>query len=364
MHRKLSILLLVLVVGWLVFAWMRREAKPDALGMPEASAPPSQTPAESTPVELAATPAAGEQREEARPPPTAGAESPAAASADSAQLVVRAISAVDRRPLANVRVVLFAIDPSSKSQTGGQSVDGTKGSARTSPITEREGRVEFELPPGTAYQIWARGEDGQSGDAGEVEVQALRPGEKREVVIELKTGDDLHYFGRLLAREGRAPSAGARILVAHVEHSWSDRDGLDAPGQADSKPLSSVATDADGRFELSMPSWQTIEVRVEARGFSGMSLGIAPEHDAPERAQEVLLTRSAALHARLADAGGGVPPDGAIRLWTEGYNLLESEGGESARTTSSDREWRAAADAQGRCSLEELPSAVPYHVEL
>lgn len=359
--RTLAILLLVIASGVLVIGWFRRTDEHEAITAPSAEA----TRVEANPVELATTPTAGEQREIALPVASTAPGSPSASLPDSGFLVVRAISNVDRAPLSGVRVVLFRDDPSQESHMGGRSVDGTKGSATTSPITGSEGRVEFELPPGNGYRLWARGEDGGSGSSDNISVSALRAGERREIVVELPTGDDLRYCGRLLAREGRTPIAGAKISVADFDRSSSRNGGRDSTSRPSSTSYLSVMTDPDGRFELRLPTWKSVKVSVEATGFSPMFLGIGAEHETPDRAQEILLTRSAALHARLVNRSGGPLSDGSIRLRTEGYHLTQSVGGGLlGHTSSSDGEWWAEANNAGECIFDGLPSTVPFDVEL
>jgi hypothetical protein len=360
MPRKLSILLLVIVVGVLVVAWMRRTGGLDAVAVPKSDAAHADT----EPVEVAATPGDATERVEAAPNPEKQPATVAAQDPSLAHLIVHVVGKSGRAPLANVRVMLFRKDPSRDVSEGGTPVKGTKGDAHSGPITAAEGLVEFELPPATEFQLRAHGEDGKSGRANDIDVPGLRAGERRELVIELGTGNDQHYFGRLLAREDRGPIAGGRVEVSSVESSYSVDSGGELAHDSKCTPLSASVTDADGRFELHVPSWQALDVRVRAQGFSEAILATSGEHDTPEKAKEILLARCATLRARILDSRGGPLADAAVRLWTQSYNLGVSDHGEVYLPSVGTREWRKEADALGVCAFEGLPADVPFHVAI
>ena len=92
---------------------------------------------------------------------------------------------------------------------------------------------------------------------------------------------------------------------------------------------------------------------------------VAREHDAPEKAKVVLLSRAATLRARVLDVGRAPLAEGAVCLWTEGSRLAGSESRETYYYPAIARqEWRSATDPDGTCVVAELPPDVPLHVEI
>src|SRR5262249_55763125 len=120
----------------------------------------------------------------------------------------------------------------------------------------------------------------------------------------------------------------------------------------------------DGLFELWLPSWKHPDLRVEAPGFAAVLVEVAREHETQEKAMVVLLSRAASLHARLLDAGGGSIADGEVRLWTNGYNVAESDHGDAYLPSISESAWKESTDSSGQCMIQSLPPNVPLNVEI
>jgi protocatechuate 3,4-dioxygenase beta subunit len=360
MNRKLSILLLALLVGVLLIAFFRRTGEQDIVAIPRAPAPQ----ADSKPVALALTPGEERKRVEAAPTPDTQQAVEAAKEPNLAHLIVHIVGKADGAPLSSVRVSLFALKPDGGGTSGSAQIKGTKGDADHSPITDARGLVEFDLAPGAAFMLWAHGEDGKSGSSDRTDIAAFARGERRELIVELRNGNDLHFFGQLLRQDDRSPIAGAHVEVTSSETLYSETRAAGSIEASKPTPLISAISDTDGRFELRMPSWQQLDVEVRAPGFSPAILSTTPDHDAPERAKQILLAKSAALHARIIDSHGVAVVDAEVRLWTEAYNVGIADHGEVYLPVAHMKEWMSPADVQGVCALEQLPSDAPFHVEI
>jgi protocatechuate 3,4-dioxygenase beta subunit len=361
MARRFSLLCAVLVMGMLA-AWLLRArgaertraveeetVRAQDAGAPAALEPPADVipPArQREPVVVATARAKVEEGDEAKPVET------------DATLVVRTIDESEGTPLPRVRVWV-------KPERGGSSrhVEGAKGTLQTSPLTDTDGRAEFELPAGIPLRVSAWGEDEEVGRAN-TEIQALEPGERRELTLEVPTGNDLHFFLRVLAREDKVPITGASVELLRRKTQITGRVGERMQLKSNEITLAEGVTDSNGLFDLWLPSWKEPDVCVRASGFGEVLVHVGSEHNSPESARVVLLSRAASLRARVLDAGGAPVACGGVRLWTEGYHLVESDHGEIHLPSVSQREWIQDADASGLCALEGLPPDVPFHVEV
>ncbi len=266
------------------------------------------------------------------------------------RLVVHVRSREDGSPLALVRVSLCISDPH------------TDGLFARAYISGAQGDIEQS---GTAFNLWAYGDNGVSCGQGHTDVLPLAPNERREVVIELPTGNDLHYFGRLLSDKVGSPIARGCVKAECVARSSFVLFPSGEPSEsASSTPLTSSWSDSHGVFELWVPSWKPLDVTVKATGFSEALIPIAAGHDTRAKAMDILLSRSATLRARIQDKNGSPVPDGAIRLWADACNLMVDDRWESALPEVSTKEWRVDSDRQGLCLLEEAPSGSLLHVEI
>lgn len=360
-----SVLLLVIVVVAALAMWVTRATRPAERVVGEeprvAEGVPAPEPATLAAPEWAPSSeevAAEPSREEValvREERTAVPEP----SASTATLVARAIEKQTGAPLARVRV--WARPARAGSHTSGY-IDGTQGTMHAAPITDEEGAVEIEVPPGVDLQVSAEGEDGQVGQATRF-VAGLDAGERREVVLGFATYADLHYFGRVLAREDRSPVA-ASIDVVRYETTFTSFGDEPLESGSTGSVLAETTTDANGLFELRIQSWRQPDVQVQSPGFATVLVQIGPDHDAPEKAKEILLSRAATLHARILDANGSGATDASVRLWTESYKLGQSDHGTVYLPSLNECEWSATTDATGMCRVEGLPPEVPLHVEV
>ncbi|HEX6883466.1 MAG TPA: carboxypeptidase-like regulatory domain-containing protein [Planctomycetota bacterium] len=368
--KRLTLLGAVLAVA-LLAVWLLA-LRPERIETgPSATEPEAQVgrgPAELTlpaRVDEAATTATRElatsPRTESEPQP----KPPQVAQVDEAEsaalLLVRAVDQRSGDSLPSVRVSVRLQHARSSSS---RHVQGSRGSLDASPLTDAAGRAELEVPAGVELRLTARGADENVGRV-EVEVEPLARGERRELVLEVPTGNDLHFFVRVLAHEDRAPIAGAQVELLRASTRTTSVDGKETSRAVLETIVVEGLTDEEGRFDAWLRSWSVRDLRVRAPGY-GLVLGqVGKEHDAPELAKVVLLSSAATLRARVQPDRGGPLPDGSVRLWTEGHRLTGSESRETYYYPSiSWQEWRGPLNAEGTCTLAELPAGVPLHVEI
>jgi len=305
----------------------------------------------------AAEATAGSRREPLEPEPAAPA-TPTGADESWARLSVHVVAKETGAPLANVRVMVLAQGRAS----AWTHVAGTSGTLTTSPMTEAEGRVEFELPPGLPLRLQARS-SGDPTPRAHLEIEALATCETRTVSLELPTELDVLYFGKVLAADDRRPIAGASVQAVHTTTTWSSTGG-ETWRSASSELLAEQLTGPDGIFELRMPSWIPLDIHVRAEGFAYVLLEPGTGHGTPDTARIVLLARAATLHARLLDAGGGPVPDVDVWLSIEAHHLGLADHGGVYFTSADELSWGARTDSSGECEIGHIPPGVPIMVEL
>lgn len=354
MARRALILFAALVAG-LLASWLLRIRGVDnapAAGRGATLHDAAGVDATSHELEMGEPAASAVQRDRAVQTLHAGDSTNEASSLEEAgaMLVVRAVDKASRAPVAGIRMSVYS--PNLDQEFPAPNVDGSKGTLDTSPITAIEGRVEFDVPDGVDLLLAAYGDDESLGSFTEV-IAALGPGERRELTVEVPAGDDLRYFGRVLAREDERPIAGATIELVDGTKSFTP-------------------TRPDGSFELSLNSWKGLELRIHAPGFGIVLVDVGTEHETLETADVVHLSRGASLHARLLDTSGASITDASIRVWTEAYllGIAEAEDWyvpsipESEWRTNSSTSWKTSADSFGLYVLQDLPPDLPLHVEI
>jgi hypothetical protein len=192
---------------------------------------------------------------------------PTGSTPDTAMLLVRTIDKLSREPLAGIAVEAWrngdAGDPWQGSDPSASRADPAR-----PPVTDENGRAELEVPPGIDLTVGAHGREMEC-EARFMEVPSLRRGERRELLVELGRGDDLQLFGRVIDAVESKPIRGAVVRVCVAGFGGERRD-------RNSEKLSQTTTDANGSFELRLPSWRHPFVRVEADGF-GVAVLRRPE---------------------------------------------------------------------------------------
>jgi len=180
---------------------------------------------------------------------------------------------------------------------------------------------------------------------GEVRIEALVPGETRHVTLDM--GDPLSVSGRALDPAGQAV-ADLELLVLRpaVENDSEGSPILRAGNQASPdeifrRELARVRTDAEGRFEFSLPRPEVVLLRA-TDGVNGLPSDQRLVPISGQSSYEVLLTveRLGRIEGRV------VPPSGAS---TEGLELYLSSPGEWGQ-----REATHPLDSEGRFALARI----------
>jgi hypothetical protein len=331
-----------------------------------------QTPAEplGSRLERAAAPDAGAQNslftpaamEEARrevstdTAPESSERPTLAAAEGDATLLVHVKGKSTHKPIKAVQISVFDLaDPG-----GSVGVDGTTGTIHTSPITGGDGSVEFSLPSGSDFKLWASPLNGDA-DHTDQAIPALAKGERRPLVVELEDGDDLHVRGVVLARDTRAAIQGATISVFR-DPGYSGG----AHSDVDSSLLVTTKTAADGTFELTTASWKGPFLRIEAGGFGPAQFVPRPSEQKDGPATVVLLERCAAIDAHVIDSAGAPLSGVVVSLSVEGYRLIPEEllAAEVRAPFPSEMKWSATTGPDGNCSLKALPPKLTLFVTL
>ncbi|MBK7644819.1 MAG: hypothetical protein IPJ19_17555 [Planctomycetes bacterium] len=90
-------------------------------------------------------------------------------------------------------------------------VDGARGKLDDQVTTGADGRAEIEVPPGIATTLYVNPVQRGANASAHRDLEAFTAGEQRELVIELGTQEDAHFFARVTSHETHAPIAGADI---------------------------------------------------------------------------------------------------------------------------------------------------------
>jgi len=361
--KRFLLLFAVLVAGWVALWLLRTPRAAEDRALPPPSAPPSESAGVPATLEPAAS---DDDRRAPQREPIEGAasarEAPATSAArvpkpagSSATLEVRVVGKGSGAPLSGARI---RIDAAAGPRGMGQLVEGFEGTLTRAPRTGADGRAAFVLPSGVELRLSVSGDREDVGGA-ELEIRPLTSGEARELVVELPTGIDLPYFGRLLAREDGAPVAGATIEL--IARHWRGRPDP-ANGGWQTKVDATTTSDAQGVFELSLSSWKSRSLRIRAPGFAELSVYARPGHESRAEARVIRLVRPASLHARVLDASGAPLAGVGVHLWCEPVRLDESDEGEP--WSASPPEWNTDTDSSGACTLLGLTPEVPLRVEL
>lgn len=285
-------------------------------------------------------------REEPRenvPVPTAA---PLPIAADKATLTVHVIVKETRKPLGGARVLLWRSDPGEQHSV--EYIEGTQGSFTKAPKSDADGVAVFDLEPAIAGRLSVDATDVHGGVT-ELKVEALKPGERREVVVEVPTEPDLRFFGRIVDAATRAPIADCNVTASSSRESH----------------LNAAVSDADGSFDVLAPSWQQPYLRLEAPGYGWRTVQLSVGHATREEALEIPLERSAMLRGRVVDLRGHHSAPISIHLSAKSWEVEAR----SARTLYSgfsrpDPKWQVDVAADGRFEDVELPSGVELRAEV
>jgi hypothetical protein len=277
----------------------------------------------------------------------------------NAVLVVRAVNAATSRPLASVRVQLSVKHPPDNTWVS-VSVPAQKGSLHASPLTAKDGQVEFRAPSGIALVVDAAGEAGEIATA-TCDVIPLQPGEHRTVTIPLHVGADIAFFGRVLDVDGQTPVADAMITVFP---GGRDNESVEeASSSADPEVLARAKSDETGRFEVRAGSWKHPCLRAQARGHGMAVARVTGENHSRDTEAILVLRASASIEVLVTDAGGKGLKGRQVSASVDGCRLSDDE--ETAYTrliVPRVVSWTAITDSDGQCTLADVPSGMPFRV--
>jgi hypothetical protein len=338
--------ILAVVVSIAAYLWAPRSGSPNAPAFGEARqiAPdPSSARLDAGAVESwhssserEALPAPG--------PPTAPSR------ADAAVLVVRTIDNRTRQPLSKISLRAWKTEDGGGAWLGSNTAT-SNGDLERPAVTDEEGRAELELPAGIELTL-SVGEPTGDCDWKSLELSPLQPGERREMSVELICGNDLGFFGRVLNATESKPMPGVPVRACVYDYDAYDRV----------QTLSRATTDANGVFELRMPSWRHSFVRVEADGFGVSVLKRLAGHDSPDRALVVLLQSAATLEAEVHDVQGQPVSGVDVRLSVSGRALPPDP--ETWEVEVPNLKWIGKTSGDGRCSIGGLCPNVGISIEL
>ena len=214
-------------------------------------------------------------------------------------------------------------------------------------LTDEAGRAEYVLLAEREYTLLGQLEDVYGTTL--LELTSLREGETRALTFAMRTDWNRDWYVAVFDADGGMPLGGAEVVAR----------GYDPAAELDARPeLARGRTDGAGRAVLTFPISSRYQPSCAVVRRAGYALGggaFDDEENTPETPVEVALYRAAALDGLVLDPDGRPAAGIEVQLGASmavGMGLLE------------DATWRATTDAQGACSLAELPSSVALAVEL
>jgi hypothetical protein len=268
-----------------------------------------------------------------------------------ATVKVRVSSTSTHQPVAAMGVTLTKLGDG-----GWTSLKESKGHLGEQVQTGADGWCELAVPSGQALELHVDKDDESAGSL-EQAVEALGPGEVRELDVSVPTQFDLHFFGQVVTAEGSGV-AGARITFFQTSMSEGENEEWIEHETA----VFEARADAEGRFDLELPSWRSLSTRAEAEGFTRTLFRATPDHDAATRALRIVLQRAASLEVHVVD-GARRPLAGlAVALATDLAETLMKAGGEWVEGGS--LKWRETTDELGRCAFQDLAVDTPIAIDL
>ncbi len=154
---------------------------------------------------------------------------------------------------------------------------------------------------------------------------------------------------RLRDRRFKNPVSGAKL--SSYEPNRLSHGGLELASFPDTE------SDAGGLAEIRLPDGYKGVVRVRAAGFGTSLIPVLPGHEESTRPLTIDLTRSARVTIRVLDSAANAVPHAKVVLETHSFNLLNPG-----------NNWylvgevlcQAETDAEGRCTIDDVPSEVPF----
>lgn len=260
-----------------------------------------------------------------------------------AWVLVTAVSRVDARPIAGVRVSAY-----DRNGVLGKLADGAP--------TGRDGRTEIAVRSGVPLLLFAEEHVPNAG----VTVRDLPPlkaGERHDFFLDVSPGDDGHACTRVVACDGRSPIPGAMIQVCRRVN--ASAVGLELIEEV----LLEGSTDLDGRYEFDYSSTRQVYLRVLAPGFGTILAGVDRERTTAVDPQIVCIEPSASLTAEVMDASGVAVVAAEVRLKARPHDIHDSLWLPN-RDAMYGLDWNVQTDAEGRAHFADLPAGVPLHARV
>lgn len=270
-----------------------------------------------------------------------------------ALLRVQVVSLENGRPLAGEHVLVC-----SKDGTMGlpaMLIDSTRGrmlgadESSDAPKTDEDGWAEIEVVPD--LELIASVDAAEFGRV-QLDVAPMTPSERREIVLEVPTANDILFYGRLIAAADRRPIRDGLVVLDHQSR--------DARATA---PITTqtARTDSVGIFQLSGASWRRDVVSVSAPGFGSTTFRLVRGHETPGQALVISLAAGAEIRATVVD-GAGAPLSGAVVTATADPFRVDVSNGILDWTATRALQRVGTADSDGACTLSDLPPDMPLYL--
>ena len=223
------------------------------------------------------------------------------------------------------------------------------------PRTDDRGRARFVLPAGRPFLLRASAREGVCGPA-ELNVRALRAGDRARVVLKAPTESDLRFFGSVVDAQSAEPISGASVIVRQ-EEMRRIRDRVEDR----SRTIESTTTTSRGTFDVQVPSWLALQLRVEADGYAPTVVPIVSVN--PDEGFTVQLARAATFAVRLVDENGAGLAGRTVELRSDQRALMQSDGA-AAMPGGHQASFAVDTDEEGRARIENLPPDANLYLEV
>lgn len=282
------------------------------------------------------------ERDDVAPTRTTPAAEPPLDAAPLLEAV--AIDAASGAPLPDLRAFLG-------SAPGEPQWTAAGGSGQTF-FTDEAGRVSFPAVAGRALVLSFVRDDGPAWPR--EAIPPLAAGERREVLVELATGIDRVFWGRVIDDASDLPIQGCRVSVRHR----SEVEGA----------VWEATSDAEGLFELRLATWQMGDAELRATAYPEATFLLAGGHELPERAMVLRLSRAAALAGEIKPGNGPMPRVVCVSFADAAFVLprrteITDAGTKLARGPRGLRAIYGAIE-DGAFRLEGLPAGAPGTLEV
>jgi len=208
--------------------------------------------------------------------------------------------------------------------------------------TDEEGFVEMEVSPGFALLVNAQGDGRTIGNA-QVRIDALQPGERRQIALSVATRPDRVVHGIVLRRDTREAIPGVVVEAESILLS-------------DGGPR--VVTGNDGAFQMELLSFVTAALRFDHPEFGTALSPVRANHDRPEDSIEILLDRAASIRVIVATTQSQGISSWILFANTQAAEVVQPSDAWDTRATP--LEWSASVATR----LEGLPAKAQLFVEI